>query len=77
MSGSCGTGTAMAMNTISKITETTRNQLEFVAMISGDMTKIADVVTTVSATAEESEAASEELLTQENQLNTLVDLFKV
>lgn len=70
-------GIREVMKTISEIAETTRNQSESFATITRDMTKISDVVMTVSATAEESEAASEELLTQANQLNTLVDSFKV
>lgn len=75
--GSVEEGIREVMNTISEIAETTRNQSEFFVTITRDMTKISDVVMTVSATAEESEAASEELLTQANQLNTLVDSFKV
>lgn len=65
------------VDTISLIAKTTRNQSEFFKSVTQDMTKISDVVTTVSATAQESEAASEELLIQANQLNDLVDQFKV
>lgn len=63
--------------TISRIAETTRDQSQFFAKVRDDVEKISDVVTTVSATAQESEAASEELLAQANQLNHLVDQFQV
>lgn len=75
--GSVEDGIREVVDTISRIAETTRNQSQFFEQVSRDVAKISDVVTTVSATAEESEAASGELLTQASHLNRLVEQFQV
>lgn len=69
------TGIGDIVGTIETMADTSRNQVKFFHEVMTEINGIADVVTTVSATAQESEATSVELLAQAEQLNHLVGQF--
>lgn len=70
-------GIGEIVGTVEAVAVTSRKQAEFFRSIMSEVSGIADVVSTVSSTAEESEATSGELLSQAEQLDNLVKRFKL
>lgn len=65
------------IRTMSEIEEESREQTQFITSVINEVSQISEVVLMVSSTAQESEATSEELLGQAEQLNQLVEQFKI
>ncbi len=75
--GSVVTGAEQTNSLIQKISNSTVGQLDAIKFATEELEKISSVVHTNSATSEESAAASEQLSTQANIMNSLLSSFKL